>query len=57
MNDAEDRCVGANAESEREDGDESEDRTVAEHAKTETHVLQQVVDVTDAASVAAIFFG
>jgi hypothetical protein len=57
VNHAEDGCIGTNAESQREDGDESECGTSPKQAEAKTQVLQKILNVADAARVAAILFG
>ena len=57
VNHAEDRGIGANAESQREDGDESECGASPKQADAKTQVLQKILNVADAARVSAILFG
>jgi hypothetical protein len=52
---AEDRGVGANPQSQRENRHDRKTRTLAKLTKTEAKILAQVVDQAHAASITAIF--
>src|SRR5262249_58999512 len=53
---AENGRVGANAQGECENGDSGESRRFAEHAKTETNVLKEILDKPHATNIAALLF-